>query len=519
VVVEEIAMVSDPEREAATAEAVKKALSNFNTSQANIVFTVSNQKTVIDYVPLPIMPESELAEAVKFEVSSSSHFPVENPIVDFKVVGRVDDKGIEKLNVMVAAVAQSSVDQILDNFKPLAQDPLAAVKKLLLVEDHMGLNLSRVIPISVALENVIKNSNERSKGTIATLEIGSMAAEFNVYREGELEFSRKINVTGLDFTRCLTTALFGSTGKVELTFDEAERVKKEFGIPKASEDFLIKDKITANQAISLLRPKLEQLIKEITRSFDFYYDKNRVGTIDHLVLYGGGAMLKRLPEFLNAELGLPVSMGNPLQSSEALFEGVVSIELEQRATLAIGASLSDLKGINLLPEKSRNSNKKFAQRIMRVAAALVFVLCSFAFYIFLAIHLSGVNQETAKIKDSYVDMLPKLKGMKEKLLIQSLAAHRFNFPGLLRELSYLPEQVYLKNINYSNGELMISGIVKGSAREAKKILAPIVADLKKTAFKEVKLQPITENATKELSNFMIKAKSESAATPAAGSAS
>ena len=121
-----------------------------------------------------------------------------------------------------------------------------------------------------------------------------------------MEFSRKINITGLDFTRCLTSALSTKTGKVELTLQEAEWVKKEFGIPSASEDYLIKGKITANQAISLLRPKLEQLIKEITRSFDFYYDKNHDAKIDKMVLFGGGTMLKRLPEFLNAELGLPV---------------------------------------------------------------------------------------------------------------------------------------------------------------------------------------------------------------------
>lgn len=90
----------------------------------------------------------------------------------------------------------------------------------------------------------------------------------------------------------MTSALSTKTGKVELTLQEAEWVKNEFGIPSASEEYLIKEKITANQAISLLRPKLEQLSREISRSFDFFYDKNKSGKIDRIILIGGGTMLK-----------------------------------------------------------------------------------------------------------------------------------------------------------------------------------------------------------------------------------
>lgn len=508
VVVEEIGMVSDPEREQATIDAVEKALAGFNTKRADVVCTVSNQKSILDFVAMPLMPEGELADAVKFEVGSSERFSLQDPITDFILVGRIQDKGVEKLNVMVAAVAQEAIDQMLSRFQPLTNDALAGIKKMLFIQDYRGLNLSGVIPISIALEHVMQQSKSKEQEIIATLEMGSVAAEFNVYREGQLEFSRKINVTGLDFTRCLTSALFGATGKVELSMQEAEWLKKEYGIPKASEEFLIKDKITANQALSLLRPKLEQLIKEITRSFDFYYDKSRVGTINKLVLFGGGTLLKRLPEFLNAELGLPVGQGNPIKDVECLFEGVISSPEEaQRATLAIGASLRGVRGINLLPETARDSNKKLFQRALRAVGAVVFVLVSIALYGVMWLHLNLVKQESEGVKSHYQTMVPKLMKMKQYVTVQNLAQQRFNAAVFLRDLSHVPDKVYLKNVNMNaQGALNISGVVAGSAREAKKILAPWVAELKKGPLLEVKLQPVNEDASKQKSNFLIKAK-------------
>lgn len=508
VVVEEIGMVSDPEREQATIDALRKALAGFNTKRADIVCTVSNHKSILDFVSMPLMPEDELPAAVNFEVGSSERFALLNPYIDFKMVGRIQDKGVEKLNVMVAAVAQESTDQILSKFRPLTNDPLAGLKKALFIQDYMGLNLSRVIPMSIALESIVQQSKTKSQDIIATLEMGSLAAEFNVYREGQLEFSRRINVTGLDLTRALTSALFGASGKVELSMQEAERLKKEYGIPKASEDFLIKDKITANQALSLLRPKLEQLIKEITKSFDFYYDKSRVGTINKLVLFGGGTLLKRLPEFLNAELGLPVGQGNPLQDVECLFEGVIaSPEEAQRATLAIGASLSGTEGINLLPETARDSNKKLFQRVLRAAGAVAFVIASIALYVVMFMHLNHIKEESDRLKGNYQTMVPKLMKMRQYVTIQNISRQRFDLAGLLKDLSHLPDQVYLKSVSLNAGALTISGTVASNARQAKKMLAPLVVQLKESAaLSEVKLQPLQEDAAKAKSNFMIKAK-------------
>ena len=507
-VIENIKIIGDLEQKAGTRLALTKALAGFDCANADVVCTVSNQKTVVDYITMPLMPDAELSEAIKIEINNSKHFSVDDPIFDYQVAGRVINKNVEKINIKVAIVGKSAITSLLAHFRPLEQSKFFFnLRKFLRAQDFMGLNLVKIIPISIALENVIKKLKLRTHETLVVLEIGSVSGELNVFRDGNLEFSRKINVTGFDFTRSLTSALSTSMGKVELTLQEAEWVKKEFGIPSASEEYLIKDKITANQAISLLRPKLEQLIKEITRSFDFYYDKNRTAKLDRLILLGGGTMLKRLPEFLNAELGIPVGLGNSLEDVDLLYEGMLDhLQDKHRMILAMGAALSDVRGINLLPESLRDSKKKFAQKLLMGAAGIVLVVVSIFIYIVLLIRLNGIQQESVKLENEYYTFTPAINDLKNKLLLQSLSNQRLDLGGVLRELSYLPDKVYLSDLTLENGDLTLSGFVLARTRDARKILRPLIAELKNASLRDVKIATMAEESKAELNtSFIIKA--------------
>lgn len=486
--VEPIGAVDDAEREKAASEALKKVLADFNTRHADIVCTVSNQKTIVDYVTMPRMPDVELAQAVQIEVNNSQRFSIEDPVFDFQVDGHVVENNVEKTSVIVAAVAKSSIDSLLAHFP---------------MPNFMGPNLVKIIPVSIALENVIKKSKLKRQETIVVLEMGSRSAELDIYRNGHLEFSRKINITGFDFTECLTSALSTDRGKVELTMQEAERVKKEFGIPSASEEYLIDGKITANQVISLLRPKLEQLIKEITRFFDFYYDKNHGGKIDRLVLSGSGTMLKRLPEFLNAELGLPVGIGNFLEDVEFLPEGILDdLQRKQKLTLAVGAALSDGGGINLLPQQLRDLRKKFVRKALLLVGAVGSVLVSVFFYVSLLAQLNAIRP-----KNEYQSLMPAVKAIENNLSIQKTAHHRLDMGGVLKILSHLPAQVYVADFNFDNGGLSLSGFILANQRDAKKILKPCVTELKKIFLGSVKIAKIQEDAEHhDRSVFIIEAK-------------
>ncbi len=505
-VIEKILFEQNKTKEAVIVEALARAVAKFKIQNSDVICTICDQKFILDHITLPVMPPEELAQAVKLQASNSQHYPIDNPVYDFEVQGRIMDKGVEKNNVKLAALAKISLDNFINRFKLPVNDVTGQLRKLLRVDSLMGLNIARVIPLSLAIGNIVQYS--KNSKVVAVFYMGSSNAELNIYREMKLESSRKINVNGSDFTKALTGALFSDSGKTELNIAEAENLKKEYGIPTAGDNFLIRGKITANQALSLLRPRVEQLSREISRSFDYYYDRNQVKKIDEIVLMGEAAHLKRLNEVLNAELGIPVVVGNPLEGLNVSDEAASQMNAENIQSLipALGASLADPStGINLLPADLRNVEKKFKERIWMVLTGLAIVGISLAFCLVLFMQCLITGQQLAKSKKAYQDTTIKIKDLKNRLYLERDIKHRMKIGAFLMNLSHLPSRVSLTQLKMENGNLELFGMVGAQSADPKVILDELVREISKNAFYDVKVASVKGDESKdEFLEFVIK---------------
>ncbi|HNV23828.1 MAG TPA: pilus assembly protein PilM, partial [Candidatus Omnitrophota bacterium] len=229
--VEAIHISHERERENVTIATLRRALSKFHTKKADIVCVLSSRQIIVEIMIMPLMPKEELFEAVHLEMMNSKRFNIENLIFDFQIAGRTIDNGIEKINVTVAAIDKSAVDNLLAKFMRQQAKPLAGLEADEKVESPVGLEVTSIIPLSIAIENIIKKSKVRTDEIVAIIEMGTMAAELNIYRNGQLELSRQLSVTGFMLSRSLMRAFFTEQGKVGLTMEEAEQIKKEYGIP------------------------------------------------------------------------------------------------------------------------------------------------------------------------------------------------------------------------------------------------------------------------------------------------
>ena len=506
IVVEKIVFDKDKTKEVAIIEALTRAITRFKIQNTDVVCTLCDQKFIVDHVTLPVMPPEELAQAVKLQASSSQHYPVDQPVYDFELQGRIIDKGVEKNNVRLAVLAKSSLDNFINRFKSPATDLIGQFRKLLQVDSLMGFNITRVVPLSVAIGNIIQNS--KNSNVVAVFYMGSSTAELNIYRDMKLESSRKVNVNSADFTKALTGALFSDSGKTELSIVEAENLKKEYGIPTAGDNFLIRGKITANQALSLLRPRVEQLSREISRCFDYYYDRNQIKKIDQIVLMGEAAHLKRLNEVLNAELGIPVVVSNPLEGLDISAEGSAQLSPENIQSLipALGASLADpILGINLLPAGLRNVEKKFKERILIVLAglAIVFIALGFCLVLFMQCVITG--QQLDKSKKEYQEVVLKIKNLKNKLYLERDIKHRMKTGAFLMNLSHLPSRVSLTQLKMEHGNLELSGMVVSQGGDPKMVVDEMIKAISTNAFYDVKLASMKgDEAKDEFLEFVIK---------------
>ncbi|MCK5178045.1 MAG: pilus assembly protein PilM, partial [Candidatus Omnitrophica bacterium] len=308
---------------------LKTALIGIETKGAKVVAIVNCPQTCARKIVAPHMPKKELSQAVKWEAKNAILFSIDEALIDFEILGEVSEKNIRKYVVAVAAAPKDTVDRLVALFS------------------KVGIEISALIPISLSLQNWLVYS-KRKEDILAIVEMGASVTELNIYREGQLAFSRKLPVAGVDITKAMTSTLMSSQGKVELSVGEAEKIKKEQGIPTGEETELVDGKILPSQILSLVRPCVEQLAGEIERSFDFFREESHGGKVDKIILFGGGANLKGLVESLKRELEIDIEIGDSLKDIPVLPKAVTDKEgAGLRFDLAIGAILNKGDKINL----------------------------------------------------------------------------------------------------------------------------------------------------------------------------
>jgi len=482
----------DGDQEQATLKALREALSYFNTKKAKFACVVNCPQTCVRKVVAPYMPKKDLLGAVSLEVKQSIPFPLESAVLDYSVIEEVIENGVEKLSIIVAAAPKQTIDQLLSFFTSKKAKPFSGTiskkfegeKKL----SSLGLKISAILPLPLCLENIIECSKLKMNETLVTIEMGTVVTELNIYKNACLQFSRKIPFSGNDITQSLRGVLMTDQGKIELTVQEAEQIKREYGIPKIEENKVIDGKLTTNQILSFIRPKVEQLVNEIERSFDFYLEKMHGGKVERVVLFGGGAQLKGLTEFLSKELAMDVNVGNPLADIDLLFDQVVERETDaHRLVLAIGASLSSLRGINLLAVETNEKAKRLVYKVFFPAGVIIVTMLFLLNFIPLQIKTSNLEKKLIQVKEALNVRGAQLQSIKESVVIDQVLAARPSLSEALKEISnVVPSNMYLNGINMTKDVLSLEGIIEGQG-SSEASLSQFMVELEKGLFKNVRL--------------------------------
>jgi type IV pilus assembly protein PilM len=138
--------------------------------------------------------------------------------------------------------------------------------------------------------------NGASEQTLALIDIGKNNATLIVFSGNSVRFTYSISMAQSQLTLTIAQAL-------KVSPEEAEKLKKKHGLS---------DKIL--QAIS---PFLEEFALQIQKTIDFCQNRSsheRIlanGKIKKIILCGGGADLKGLPEFISEKTGILAEIGNP----------------------------------------------------------------------------------------------------------------------------------------------------------------------------------------------------------------
>lgn len=417
---------------------------------------------------LPPLSEKDLRGAVGIELKKRLPFQIDfnNIHYNYFVTERFEE---ESPAVMVTCIAidNSVLDRHLDFLKRFKLRPVT------------------INSTSDALGNLILAVGEQK--CVGVLDMGTKMSYLNFYKKGLLQFSREIPVGGEQLTQSILKALVPLGGNI--SFEDAEAFKRQCGVPMQEEaeielytDF---GAIKGSQITTALRPVLERLVTEISRTVTFYFRTYKLDNLDALYLTGGASRMRSIDLFLQANLGnLPVKTIeklNPLKAIKGwLDSGVFKQELvmEEAAphlTIAFGLCIDKGGQVNLVPPKEKiEQNALFAMFIARLAMPIVLggMLAFYTFTYLNAMHIAILNQRAEKqiqqfesqIKDiqDYL-ALKQSRDSRESLLNRAIGRQPLWW-GVLKELSVItPEEVTVYSVSVKPGEnpkkMVILGVV------------------------------------------------------------
>ncbi len=468
--------------------ALKEAFSDIDVKNTEIIAVLNSAQAMVKRIAVPVMPYAELREALSLEAKNYFPFPVIDSLIDFQIIGETFVKGIKKTELLVGVCPNQIIKELVDEL------------------GLAGIRPSCLIHTSVALYSVLKAKGLREGLNVAALDIGKNFCELIIAREGKLIFSRKIPLCADDFTRALTAVLFSAAGKVQFSYDEAEKIKKEYGLSRDSGAQMIEGKITPSQLFSLLRPLAEKLTNEIERSFDFYYEEAGTGKVDTLMLFGGGAGLKGLDKFLSESLGIKVEVFSSLDGisvKEGLGGGAIEIH---RAAVAVGAGLQGIAGINLLPTEVKQEMKR-ALRGATVKAGVSALLTILALmFAGMRIRLINLDKKITTANYELFALRQQFGGPGDWGAMFEILKDAPYCEDILKEISnVIPSDMYLQELRMQGGICYINGVVT-SLRNPEEILSNFIQHLERGIFKNARSVTIQERSGAKEFEFQIECK-------------
>ena len=247
-----------------------------------ITVGVSGPDVIVKQIPLPLMEESEVAGALRFEARKHLPFDPSTLVLDFQLLGRYP--GEKKIEVLLAAVSQQRLDRTLAPFRALGIEPT--------IVDAAPLALTNALSRGVAHEGEAR----------LLVDIGLTGSWLTLYQRGAPYFARRLDWGGASVTAAVADAL-------TVPVEEAEEWKLEAGSDSPS----IRIQPDAPEVMAV-RASVAVLAEEIRRSFAFYRTLGKLPDPLTLWVSGSTARLPGLAGQLSEGLGVPVLRFDPFES-------------------------------------------------------------------------------------------------------------------------------------------------------------------------------------------------------------
>jgi len=314
-------------------EVIKEAIKKVKGKKLKtnyVVASLPEEKAFLQIIQMPRLPEEDLKSAVIYEAENYIPTPIEEVYLDYQIVPPVYNH-LDHFDILIAALPKKTIDPYLSSLKLAGLEP-----KVLEIE---SLAIARAL---------IKNGITTQP--ILLIDLGATRTSFIIFSGQSLRFTTSIPVSSTSFSEIISKNL-------GVTLAEAERLKIKHGLEEKIKIKIGDEKTNLKKErgkiFEALIPALIDLIQQIKKYLDYYQTH---ASHEHLppdgkgvskiLLCGGGANLKGLPELLSLKLKIPVEIGNPwvnILIKEKKEVPELSYEESLKYTTALGLALRGIK--------------------------------------------------------------------------------------------------------------------------------------------------------------------------------
>jgi len=453
-------MDKHPQLEDAKADALRKLVGANKLHARDAVAIVGGSDVFVKLFTLADMNAGETYQAIKWKFAEEIPFPIEEALFDFYPLPK-GEAFTEKVDYVAACI----------NRKLYLENSYIITKA--------GLRLAGITVLPEALQEVFKPEIlKESDKIVSVIYMGKRTTNISIFSHGNFEFNRELNIGGENITLAMSGIMVTPEGKVEISREQAEKIKVEHGVPTHLETFPKLEEIPLVQLQAMVRPALEKIQSELSRTFEYYKGQTGEAAVNKIVLSGGSSLTPNLKEFLGEGLGIPVVSPEPIP------------KLNPRLTAAVGAALVGTQRINLIPDEIKYRWKHLAQKFLKpqlVVPGLVALLS--LFYLLFWFQAFSLNLEINSINRKLADYRPKLARLDElektsqdverrKITLRSYEEKKTKMPMVFEEISRLiPSSANLNNLTLTLADVHLWGTVFGNDGPAENILSRFVLAL------------------------------------------
>lgn len=215
-------------------------------------------------VVLPAVGDDEIEGILRFQIDEYLPVDPKDYVVQHRTIGKIEEDGIAKLNVLLIAIPKEIVESHFKLLKDLELKPS--------VLDFQSNGVAKLLNYNLLINGRYKTEDS----TIAAIDLGFYNTNVTIAKNGFIQVSRTVDGGGDDLDKNILNFFEYSKTQIE------EKKKSIDNINRIEEDYT-----EDNRFLNIAKTSIKGIMDKTDTIFRYYNSREKGNDIQMILLYGG----------------------------------------------------------------------------------------------------------------------------------------------------------------------------------------------------------------------------------------